>query len=177
MQPITMLRNALGREEGGSGVPLDRDAYARRFVPCPEFGFEFACLQVRMLHFCRSVRPWLRVCCFNCFHLILCACLVRHAVWRTGRRMRQSWQVSGRTGSEMPDERCTRLRHHRSSGKGGGEMPLGTEQCASMVGPQPICGVNGLQAASTPIQTPTSCPPSPFPAKQTRKVAMGCNVS
>jgi hypothetical protein len=27
MQPITMLRNALGREEGGSGVPLDRRAY------------------------------------------------------------------------------------------------------------------------------------------------------
>lgn len=29
MQPITMLRNALGREEGGSGVPLDREAYAK----------------------------------------------------------------------------------------------------------------------------------------------------
>ena len=29
MVPITMLRNALGVEEGGSGVPLDRDAYAR----------------------------------------------------------------------------------------------------------------------------------------------------
>lgn len=29
MQPITMLRNALGREEGGSGVPLDRGAYER----------------------------------------------------------------------------------------------------------------------------------------------------
>lgn len=27
MAPITMLRNALGKEEGGSGVPLDRDAY------------------------------------------------------------------------------------------------------------------------------------------------------
>ena len=27
MQPITMLRNALGREEGGSGVPLDRGKY------------------------------------------------------------------------------------------------------------------------------------------------------
>ncbi|MEW5309284.1 MAG: hypothetical protein WDW38_001180 [Sanguina aurantia] len=27
MAPITMLRNALGREEGGSGVPLDREAY------------------------------------------------------------------------------------------------------------------------------------------------------
>jgi hypothetical protein len=27
MQPITMLRNALGREEGGSGVSLDRAAY------------------------------------------------------------------------------------------------------------------------------------------------------
>jgi hypothetical protein len=27
MQPITMLRNALGREEGGSGVKLDRGAY------------------------------------------------------------------------------------------------------------------------------------------------------
>mmetsp|Transcript_23617 Transcript_23617/g.54043 ORF Transcript_23617/g.54043 Transcript_23617/m.54043 type:complete len:204 (+) Transcript_23617:116-727(+) len=27
MQPITMMRNALGKEEGGSGVPLDRAAY------------------------------------------------------------------------------------------------------------------------------------------------------
>lgn len=29
MAPITLLRNALGVEEGGSGVPLDRDAYRR----------------------------------------------------------------------------------------------------------------------------------------------------
>lgn len=29
MAPITMLRNALGVDEGGSGVPIDRDAYAR----------------------------------------------------------------------------------------------------------------------------------------------------
>lgn len=27
MQPITMMRNALGKEEGGSGVPLDRSKY------------------------------------------------------------------------------------------------------------------------------------------------------
>lgn len=27
MQPITMMRNALGVEEGGSGVPLDREKY------------------------------------------------------------------------------------------------------------------------------------------------------
>eukprot|EP00928_Gymnodinium_smaydae_P065468 TRINITY_DN48607_c0_g1_i1.p2 TRINITY_DN48607_c0_g1~~TRINITY_DN48607_c0_g1_i1.p2 ORF type:complete len:230 (-),score=55.89 TRINITY_DN48607_c0_g1_i1:206-805(-) len=27
MQPITMMRNALGKEEGGSGVPLDRQKY------------------------------------------------------------------------------------------------------------------------------------------------------
>jgi Protein of unknown function (DUF3228) len=27
MQPITMMRNALGREEGGSGVLLDREKY------------------------------------------------------------------------------------------------------------------------------------------------------
>ena len=27
MQPITVMRNSLGVEEGGSGVPLDRDAY------------------------------------------------------------------------------------------------------------------------------------------------------
>ena len=27
MQPITMMRNALGKEEGGSGVGLDRDKY------------------------------------------------------------------------------------------------------------------------------------------------------
>jgi hypothetical protein len=29
MVPITMLRNALGVAEGGSGVPLDRKAYRR----------------------------------------------------------------------------------------------------------------------------------------------------
>lgn len=29
MAPITMLRNALGVDEGGSGVPIDRAAYAR----------------------------------------------------------------------------------------------------------------------------------------------------
>ena len=29
MQPITMMRNALGADEGGSGVGLDRDAYAK----------------------------------------------------------------------------------------------------------------------------------------------------
>lgn len=28
MTPITMMRNALGREEGGSGVPIDREKYA-----------------------------------------------------------------------------------------------------------------------------------------------------
>lgn len=27
MTPITMMRNALGKEEGGSGVPLDRAEY------------------------------------------------------------------------------------------------------------------------------------------------------
>jgi hypothetical protein len=29
MQPITIFRNSLGKEEGGSGVPLDRDAYMK----------------------------------------------------------------------------------------------------------------------------------------------------
>jgi hypothetical protein len=29
MAPVTMLRNALGVEEGGSGVPIDREAYRR----------------------------------------------------------------------------------------------------------------------------------------------------
>lgn len=29
MAPVTMMRNALGVTEGGSGVPLDRDAYRR----------------------------------------------------------------------------------------------------------------------------------------------------
>jgi hypothetical protein len=29
MAPITMLRNALGVDEGGSGVPLDHAAYRR----------------------------------------------------------------------------------------------------------------------------------------------------
>lgn len=29
MEPITALRNALGKEEGGSGVPLNREAYLK----------------------------------------------------------------------------------------------------------------------------------------------------
>jgi len=29
MPPVTMMRNALGVDEGGSGVPLDREDYAR----------------------------------------------------------------------------------------------------------------------------------------------------
>lgn len=29
MKPITMMRNALGKDQGGSGAPLDRDAYER----------------------------------------------------------------------------------------------------------------------------------------------------
>jgi hypothetical protein len=29
MNPITLMRNALGHEEGGSGVPLNRDAYLK----------------------------------------------------------------------------------------------------------------------------------------------------
>ena len=29
MQPITILRNSLGREEGGSGVSIDREAYEK----------------------------------------------------------------------------------------------------------------------------------------------------
>jgi len=29
MPPVTMMRNALGVSEGGSGVPLDREAYRR----------------------------------------------------------------------------------------------------------------------------------------------------
>jgi len=28
MQPITMMRNALGKAEGGSGVPLDKKQYS-----------------------------------------------------------------------------------------------------------------------------------------------------
>ena len=27
MNPITMMRNALGKSEGGSGVPLEREKY------------------------------------------------------------------------------------------------------------------------------------------------------
>jgi hypothetical protein len=29
MQPITMMRNALGKEYGGSGVPIDPAKYAQ----------------------------------------------------------------------------------------------------------------------------------------------------
>mmetsp|Transcript_4925 Transcript_4925/g.5483 ORF Transcript_4925/g.5483 Transcript_4925/m.5483 type:complete len:240 (+) Transcript_4925:91-810(+) len=31
MTPITAMRNALGREEGGSGIPLDRDSYMEAY--------------------------------------------------------------------------------------------------------------------------------------------------
>lgn len=31
MTPITAMRNALGKEEGGSGVPLDRESYLSAF--------------------------------------------------------------------------------------------------------------------------------------------------
>lgn len=31
MTPITAMRNALGKEQGGSGIPLDRDAYMDAF--------------------------------------------------------------------------------------------------------------------------------------------------
>lgn len=33
MDPITMMRNALGNEEGGSGYPLDR----KKYLECVEF--------------------------------------------------------------------------------------------------------------------------------------------
>lgn len=29
MMPITMMRNALGKKEGGSGVPLDHETYLK----------------------------------------------------------------------------------------------------------------------------------------------------
>jgi hypothetical protein len=29
MTPITIMRNSLGKEEGGSGVSLDREAYLK----------------------------------------------------------------------------------------------------------------------------------------------------
>lgn len=31
MTPITAMRNALGKEEGGSGIPLDRDSYMEAY--------------------------------------------------------------------------------------------------------------------------------------------------
>ena len=31
MTPITAMRNALGKEEGGSGVPLNKDAYMEAY--------------------------------------------------------------------------------------------------------------------------------------------------
>lgn len=32
MQPITMMRNALGKEYGGSGIPLDEKKYKQSVV-------------------------------------------------------------------------------------------------------------------------------------------------
>lgn len=37
MNPITMMRNALGKSEGGSGVPLDREEYARAVAYWSEY--------------------------------------------------------------------------------------------------------------------------------------------
>mmetsp|Transcript_14211 Transcript_14211/g.14385 ORF Transcript_14211/g.14385 Transcript_14211/m.14385 type:complete len:99 (+) Transcript_14211:341-637(+) len=31
MTPITAMRNALGKEEGSSGIPLDRDSYMKAY--------------------------------------------------------------------------------------------------------------------------------------------------
>jgi len=31
MTPITAMRNALGKEEGGSGIPLDKDSYMKAY--------------------------------------------------------------------------------------------------------------------------------------------------
>ncbi len=31
MTPITAMRNALGKEEGGSGIPIDRKAYMEAY--------------------------------------------------------------------------------------------------------------------------------------------------
>lgn len=41
MDPITMMRNALGKEEGGSGVPLDREKYLKSV----EFWKEYALIK------------------------------------------------------------------------------------------------------------------------------------
>jgi hypothetical protein len=32
MNPITMMRNALGKEHGGSGVPLNREEYEKSYM-------------------------------------------------------------------------------------------------------------------------------------------------
>lgn len=37
MNPVTMMRNALGKSEGGSGVPLDREEYARAVAYWSEY--------------------------------------------------------------------------------------------------------------------------------------------
>ena len=37
MNPITMMRNALGKDEGGSGVPLDKAEYARAVIYWSEY--------------------------------------------------------------------------------------------------------------------------------------------
>ena len=31
MTPITAMRNALGKEEGGSGIPINKDAYMEAY--------------------------------------------------------------------------------------------------------------------------------------------------
>ena len=32
MNPITIMRNSLGKEEGGSGVPIDREVYMAAYT-------------------------------------------------------------------------------------------------------------------------------------------------
>ena len=50
MTPITAFRNALGKDEGGSGVPLDRDAYleAYKFWNTRKFRNNFPCMVIDM---------------------------------------------------------------------------------------------------------------------------------
>lgn len=50
MPPATMVRNALGKDEGGSGVPLDREAYLRAV----EYWTRYAV--VRWIRFERELR-------------------------------------------------------------------------------------------------------------------------
>lgn len=117
MQPITMMRNALGREEGGSGVPLNR------WVPTPCGARTQPCRRVLLrppLTLGRHSPPALCACSRNLPCLTLSLYIRAERRTRrpapTGKTTRPSWLGRSRAGSEgaaavLVSPLCNRLLH------------------------------------------------------------------